>query len=428
MKESVDKKLKERIIEVFDSYDASGAEQGWQELRKKHPKKPAKRLIFWWSSAAVFLLISGTFLLLKNTDQTNQSKISVSKNKSESISEDTISKQPDLAMKISGNDSTRLPAFQNPVINHKKSGKHGNPSLKLLNNPQKISSEKVIALNTAAHDPEPITDPGEPVSLRVHIDQPLQLKQDNIKAEIKIAEPNSFHHRQKNQTLSENEPGIRKEEIPNNKKLELSFYAGPFFNYAEGSGNTMNLGAGITSDIPLSKRFTLTAGAAIAENTLIFRDKLPINSYLAFDTNQQPNALQSGNISQISKFEAHIINLDLPVNLKYSISRDPNKVFISAGLSSFAYLKETYRYSYNSLHNSTSQFSSSRDKVINKNSGKFDMAQILNLSFGLTRTARSHDLIFEPFVKYPLGALGSQNIRFGSAGINFKLNIKPGKK
>ncbi|HXH99039.1 MAG TPA: hypothetical protein VNI52_02135 [Sphingobacteriaceae bacterium] len=489
MKEWVDKKLKERIIEAFDSYEDSDVEKGWQQLRKTHPKKRSKRILFWWTSAAALLAMLGTFLILNPADQDIQKQIT--KNKIKPVSEDTINGRTDLIVKkrvelnkdssngiafpssdknpeqlgnhINSNEliaaipakeplkaesgynsvrqappspativevrvSSKVNAFENSDKTTEQPGKQVDPaqasSVTMVEKERLQEADSINKAIMAQSIPGIITD--EKVSLQTHTDD--SVKQENAVADDnKISESHTFSQRGDSQALPEDETVRQEKEASNNKKLGLSFYAGPFFNYAQGSGNSMNLGAGVTSDISLGKRLTLITGLAIAKNTLIYGNKLPVASNRDFLFSQQDRSTSTGSISQISKLEAQLLNLDIPVNLKYSISREPNKVFITAGLSSFTYLNETYRYSYTSQNKSLGISSPSRDEVINKNFGKFDLAQTLNMSFGLTNSGKFQDFVFEPFIKYPLGALGSQNIRFGSAGINLKLNIKPSK-
>ncbi|HEY0670526.1 MAG TPA: hypothetical protein VGD22_20245 [Sphingobacteriaceae bacterium] len=449
MKESVDKNLKEHIIKVFDQYEDSGADHGWLELRKKYPAKSARRPIIWWSSAAAILVFAGSLFFLNTQNQDEQTIIS--KNQLKKVQEAT-----------STNKNSGLTIEKTPELKNVNQSKHdialairkpaktiaSGPSVSDIHNNAKatadfnepiISSEKESGIEVASLNilsQEPAIKPVPEEELRTHTDQPL-IQENDIESNKPIIGSHSFLAEKKPDILGDKKvPLIEKNEDLQNKRMELTFYAGPFFNYAEGSSTSMNLGAGVSSGISLSKRVTLIAGLALAKNTLVFDSEVPANSYVAF-LNSTPldqksqNLLATSSVAQISKFEAQLLNLDIPVNIKYSLSREPDKVFVTAGLSSFTYLNEAYRYSYNYLtsgSNSFSSGSSSNDKVINKNFGKFDLAQTLNLSFGFTHTAKVQRFVIEPFIKYPLGTLGSQNIRFGSAGINFKLSIHPAEK
>jgi hypothetical protein len=48
---------------------------------------------------------------------------------------------------------------------------------------------------------------------------------------------------------------------------------------------------------------------------------------------------------------------------------------------------------------------------------------MLNLAIGFGYPVGNNRLILEPFLKYPLDGLGSQNLRFGAGGINLKFNF-----
>ena len=449
MKESVDKQLKEHIIRVFDNYDDNGADLGWLELRKKHPKKSFKRL-YWWSSAAVILLASASLYLMNTGDHQDPALSSIKR--IPRAGNDTLTTN----LPESVRPSNPASALENRTVRVAKPASE--PVIRVNSQPvTNHPANKPVAGNPAAAntiiDNAPISAASKPVTNNPIPDNLITSLPDNRIADTigsLIARSFTPMNRRENLITSLPDRPITNitdnslanikdrltdkvaEETPvseetHRKKLELSFYAGAFVNYAEGSSNSMNVGAGVSSGISLTKRLTLVAGLALAKNTLVFKNELPNTSYVAFVALDQraANSYLSGTVPQISKLEAQLLNLDFPINIKYSLSREPNKVFVTAGVSSFTYLNEAYHYSYNNRNNGTNFFSPSQDAVINKNFGKLDLAQTLNFSFGLTHTARLQNIVVEPFIKYPIGALGSQNIRFGSAGINIKLSVNP---
>jgi len=58
----------------------------------------------------------------------------------------------------------------------------------------------------------------------------------------------------------------------------------------------------------------------------------------------------------------------------------------------------------------------------------FYFAKTLNLAFGTGYLLGRNHLVIEPFLKYPLQGLGSQQLRFGAGGVNLKFNIQGFKK
>jgi hypothetical protein len=116
------------------------------------------------------------------------------------------------------------------------------------------------------------------------------------------------------------------------------------------------------------------------------------------------------------------------LNLKYVFNSKKSDTYISAGLSSGTFINETYTYSYNY----TAPFSASASKVQDQSTRQsfngFYFAKTLNFSFGTGLPLGRNRLIVEPFIKYPLDGLGSQDIRFGAGGLNLKFNFNTQKK
>jgi hypothetical protein len=72
------------------------------------------------------------------------------------------------------------------------------------------------------------------------------------------------------------------------------------------------------------------------------------------------------------------------------------------------------------------QFNKYRSNI--KSFNNFNFAKTLNLAAGFAYPLGKKHLQIEPFLKYPLGGSGSQELQFGSVGINLKMNIQSFKK
>ena len=138
----------------------------------------------------------------------------------------------------------------------------------------------------------------------------------------------------------------------------------------------------------------------------------------------------AGILTTITSYSADLLAIDIPVNLKYQFVPESDKFYVSAGLSSGTYLNETYAFQYKNFNPTSGAFSAqAKEQEIKKQLNDFDLARTLNLSFGLsTGFGKTQTISIEPFLKYPLGGLGSENLKFGSTGINLKLHFKPAKK
>jgi hypothetical protein len=124
----------------------------------------------------------------------------------------------------------------------------------------------------------------------------------------------------------------------------------------------------------------------------------------------------------LKNYRASLVGLDIPVNLKYEFNPQKNNAYILAGLSSGSFINETYTINYN-YPAQQAQVQTSRNSF-----NGFYFAKTLNLAVGTGFSLGKNRLIVEPFLKYPLQGLGSQQLLFGAGGINLKFNFQPAKK
>ncbi|GAA3967831.1 hypothetical protein [Mucilaginibacter dorajii] len=229
----------------------------------------------------------------------------------------------------------------------------------------------------------------------------------------------------------QNQPKKPAEKVIDDKKVKFGVYAATFFNYAKGSSNQVNAGAGFTSDIKLSKNIKLSTGIALAQNTLKYGSSTPPNtnaaSALSYAAAREDNMLApAASLPTFKNYNASLVGLDVPINIKYEFNPQKTDAYISAGLSSGTFINEAYTTSYGITHNSllAGVTQQTTDQTDRQSFNSFYFAKTLNVSFGLgTALGKSNRLIIEPFLKYPLQGLGSQQIKFGAGGINLKLNF-----
>ncbi|MCJ8210091.1 outer membrane beta-barrel protein [Mucilaginibacter sp. RS28] len=241
------------------------------------------------------------------------------------------------------------------------------------------------------------------------------------------------------------------EDHPAKKKISIAVYAATYFNYAKGSSsNDVNLGGGLTSDFSITNNLKLSTGLAIAQNSLRFDNAASVPnavnqkaaaaavsaSYAASPASFLAAPAVSPSVKNAS---AVLVGLDIPINFKYQFNPQKSDTYVMAGISSGTYINETYRStldypnSYASFVTVGSGFNSlsttQQESTTKQHFNTFDFARTLNLSFGVGYPLGKYNrLIVEPFLKYPLGGLGSQDIRFGAGGINLKLNFKSASK
>ncbi len=438
MDEQFDNILTNRIREVFENFDDSSANEGWLLLREKFPEEQSNRRglawLWWGSAAAVLLLFLGIGLWLNDRQQVKPEKLSGKKTEIKQHKGTPASNDHN-----HGNDKPVL-------VNSKKSGKSSTNQIaatnsKVLTTPQAIvhmGTENTLASNTGTSKNPAIikssTDSDKIIADNLTPKQPTvtdQVKPVTAKPVVTTPPPaasiNSMFAKDKSV-----KPKGDEKAAANSKKIRFAVYATTYFNYAKGSDNQINLGAGFSSDIKLSKNLKLVTGVAIGQNTLNYTATGTPQITLSSLNKSVPGTAAAqysaapGAIAPVFKsYNASLVGLDIPVNLKYEFNPQKNDTYFSAGLSSGTFINESYTSHYTDpLNPSSAPQNSTTSQAFNG----FYFARTLNLAFGIGAPfGKTNRLIIEPFLKYPLQGLGSQQIRFGAGGINLKLNLSSKK-
>jgi hypothetical protein len=228
----------------------------------------------------------------------------------------------------------------------------------------------------------------------------------------------------------------RKIEDTDPRRVRLAFSAGTYVNYAKGSSSQMNIGLGFSTDIPITRKLSLVTGVNVSQNSLNYAGSPPVaiqQNQLVTAAAPQSASFASASFAPVStpkfqNYNASLIALDIPVNLKYQFNPKKSDAYVSAGLSSGVFIDENYVYKYNY----PSLFSPSVQQTLGTTAhnrfSNFYAAKVVNVAFGIGRQIGRNRVIIEPFLKYPLDGVGSQQLRFGTGGVNFKFNLLSGKK
>ena len=429
MNKPVDNKLTSKIRQVFDDFEDPEADAGWQELRKKYPDSKRRPLFFWMGSVAAGLLVAvGLWFFNQDTSTTTQTVMRkpgkvekvIAQNKKEPVTNSDLGSQKsskqELQTKSQVTDySVDVPKNKNRSLGFSKKTDFSVQPIEratsMMTGNLQVKKMPAKTLGDEIQNTNPLTQ-NQPEPGIIQLPQP-----EKPKAGKNL---NIFPQADRNEPLK---TSIKEQ------KLAFSVFAGTYFNYSEGSENQLNFGAGFISDIRLSKNLKLSTGLSIASNSLKYNNNLPENAANSISLNS-PSTVNADNYPTITSYNAKLLTLDIPVNIKYQFAPESDKFYVSAGLSSGTYLAETYAYTYQNFNPSTGFLSGrSLDQKIKKQLNDFDIGRTLNLSMGLsTKFGKTQNISIEPFLKYPLGGLGSQNLKFGSTGINLKLQFKSVKK
>ncbi|MDO3642576.1 hypothetical protein [Mucilaginibacter sp. L3T2-6] len=467
MDDQLDNDLKNHIREVFDNYEDTTADEGWLLLREKFPVAKRRNSMIWlWRAAAILLLCCGIGVWLKiSTDKPlnpvvrkvnrplKQSGEQVKRVAPDTLNSNSIAaKTPDkfthqrIAAAIAETGKTLHTNSQNPAeagnkqigsvsdrINKDNQVQSTQTDKQLLTNNQMPIplANKQLNLNTGAiaqtttpAGQQTTTAPSAPTSTATTSINTLAAQQPKQQKDIM----DMFKHDQGNKQA------VKDENQSKEKKVNFGLYAGTYFNYGKGSDNQVNVGGGITSDIKLNRNLKLVTGISIAQNSLSYQ-AIPTVAASLKSSLAVPAAIQSGNMyatlastPTIKNYNASLVGLDIPINLKYEFNPDKTDAYVSLGLSSGTFIDESYTYKYNYPSFQSSSLKETRNETTGNNFNSFYFAKTLNVAFGVGYPFGKNRLVIEPFLKYPLDGLGSQNLKFGAGGLNLKFNFLPSRK
>lgn len=207
------------------------------------------------------------------------------------------------------------------------------------------------------------------------------------------------------------------------KPLRFGVNISPGFNSTStNSGNSLNYSGGVTMDISIAKNLQISTGVQIEHNNV------------GAESQVRTMGVEPGHI------DAVLTNLDIPLNITWHFFSDKNtSYYISGGFSSLAYLNEKYTttsYSHQIKANTVAQ---SGDEQLTtyrienveivktttiSSPNTLDVAGRVNLIFGYEqKLSPKLNLHIEPFIKIPLSGLASENMRFTTGGVTFKVSF-----
>lgn len=443
--DQLDNDLRDRIKQVFDDYHDDTAKEGWLLLREKYPEKKKERAIFWWRmvGVAAFWLLMLNIVLWYRNDKISPKKIAgnhkiervgsvaTEVTRTKPIHQDSSSGQ--VKIQKTGISSVAIAGKQMPVTGISSVGTHIiQPPVSSHYQPSILvdSGSKLVAATTQSTITQPYTliDSGK-TTLGKDNQFPADKKVNVASQQQAVVVSKSM------QQLFDKEDKAKKntdEQQTTAAKVVFGIYSASYVNYAKGSQRQFNNGAGLSSDIKLTANLSISTGIAIGQNSLAYNTTQPPSlQTAALFTKNSKNFLPSASMLPLlvptsQNLNASLVNLDIPVNLKYNFNPQTNRTYIVAGLSSGTFINENYNttYSYNGPGGSTLQQS---QDASHKTFDNFYFAQMLNLAMGVGYPLGKNQLVIEPFFKYPLSGLGDQHILFGSAGLNLKFNFDSAK-
>lgn len=447
--DELDDQLKNRIKEVFDNFEDPSADEGWLLLREKFPEKRDRRGAFiwkWWGAAALVLVLLGIFLWMRTSPDRRENNIAKTinqPNREKLIPQKTIADSPVNNNLAPGKKTNKVQSIQNqqavlvqPVFIPTRpfSQNAGKPNAQLSMTDTQAKHVSIVqnkddsSKSIIGKAPQVIANNAPATSnndASVNAMHPVKDNQKPLVVQEKKAEKNiiAMFKDDKGNNTQKDDDEIR------SRKIRFGVYAATYFNYSKGSSNQMNVGAGITSDIPLTNNLKLVTGISVAQNSLSY-SAVPSAVYSSANARFVPatfassaNAFMALSTPTVKNYNASLVGLDIPVNLKYEFNPQKTDAYFSLGLSSGTFINETYTYKYNYPLLASESLQQTKDETTGTKFNNFYFAKMLNVAFGIGYPFGKNRLVIEPFLKYPLDGMGSQNLRFGSGGLNLKFNF-----
>jgi len=459
MDDQLDKDLSKRIKEVFDNYEDASANEGWLKLREKFPEEKRRRSLIWlWAAAALLLLFLGIGLVkLFNTQPDKANNIvrvkpvkqglpTLNTHKESIVAHNAVPSQPQThtsSNKPNIAESGKTAVAANTItqnmhaqttVNKNKAITQNNTASAYLAPPQ--SSAKSSANNNLT---QAIGANQQPALLaRVDTAKKTNITVNNNATQLTVAtETNAVTKT----VTSASQPAVAAKkpsgidemfaadqgktpddtQLKMDKRVKFGVYAATYINYAKNGNNQVNAGGGFTAAIPLTKNLKFVTGASVNQNSFNYNNQMIFASAFPAAVAYMPKVYSNFSNATPTSYshDASLLGIDVPFNLQYQFNTRKNPVYILGGISSGTFINESYSYLY--ANGSSQQFQT------NKGLNDFYFARTLNFGFGVGYPVGRSQIVIEPFLKYPLEGMGSQQLKFGASGINLKFNFSTKK-
>ncbi|MFA6277800.1 MAG: hypothetical protein WC622_13690 [Pedobacter sp.] len=427
----MDEELVSQIKSVFEDVDDGGSENGWLALREKYPK-PNRKLPIWWITgiAASILVAFGVFLLINKSPkeieqptQTVQTKVDVKPATGIKPQEQPIILKQDKVV------TSPIEKEEQPVVLAQKNTPAKTVEPNAIEEKLKVNStEHVIALN-----------PKVQANVVLKIDTVKEKVQQNpVIANNPVVTPNETKNTKKTteeflkeQTQLLANSSTKVVEKSKSVKNSIDVFTGTFLNYYADNAVKLNAGFGVNASVKVTKGVFVSFGAGVSQNKIDYKNSVPVAAVASSDALSSyvaKGALTSSSISDV-KVNAQLLNLDLPVTLKFYPTKKQN-FYVAAGVNSNSYLTQKYTYGYNVNSVSSLGYTSEPKEEVEKTKLKgFDFANSAIFAIGINQNiGKNNSIIFEPYFKPAIGSMGEKNLKINTVGLNLKFSFTPNQK
>jgi len=403
MHKQFDDILTKKIADTFEQYEEPYNPDNWLLLQKKLQKRQSKKIILWNMIAKAAIFIMPLYFILQPF-----SNHWLSRNERNNLF--CFSKNDSLNILLA--KPVLIASILNPVREKDFSDSNANNEVLSID----TIFDKTTYFNSFSINPD---------SDRIVLDKDSILLTNqkhfakNNSSQIKKVEP-----------LQNKIP----EEIKKNNTVKFSVSVSTFNNYgASDISSSMNYSAGLQGEIPVTKNISFNSGVQFSRQRFSLNSASNQNPFLSEAAS--PDVTQKVSSTANTK-QAEIFALDIPFNIQFSIfTGKTSSFYICTGVSSLVYLHEKFTSQYTALEtnmvynanaNSYSLVKSIISNQSQENVGafqKYDLAKLINVSFGYKISISKGFLITEPYIKIPIGKITSDNLLMGFGGISLKFGF-----
>lgn len=406
--DEIDKKIATLLREKSHSHEGGeyieGAWEGFLLHKERVTKKKRTRLMWYSSAAAAILLLVGLFLLYPVNEPLNHSNLlsnQPSSQKAVTLIEQNSLREIASAEPMQSTQSTQSTQPTEPTQSIQLAS---TPKESDLSKQIKEAEKRGVYVNETENDTLLINEPPTTKSKSTSV-TPKEREKESSKGGYP--------------SVTESTIGAKRER--DRRGVRFGVNLSPGFNSTRGGGSALNYGGGVSVDISIAKNVSISTGLQLEHQSVESR-------------------VATADAASSSQTEASLTNFDLPLNITWRFLNNKNgSYYLSGGLSSLAYLDEkytrrTFRQQIKSVAADAAQesfLSSYRvenvevvDYITPQNNNTFDIAGRLNIMVGYEQKLSSKlNLHVEPYVKIPLSGLASENMRFTTGGVTFKLSF-----
>ncbi|MDW7690786.1 hypothetical protein R9C00_21490 [Flammeovirgaceae bacterium SG7u.111] len=219
--------------------------------------------------------------------------------------------------------------------------------------------------------------------------------------------------------------------------MTLSISTGAFasFNHENQLGYTKP-GAefGMLVNVPVAKKLKVSSGLLLGQyqakglaNPYKF-SAVELNGLVVDDVAFQGKGSPPRKVEMVTK-EALMHSIVIPINVSYSIGTVGKfALYGSAGVNSYVNFKEIYEFKEEEFvvpaETNVPDVTLLEFGREHYGMNSIDAFSAINLSVGLERVLKNNNsYVIEPFVRLPLKAIGSESLKFRSAGVSLKYNF-----